>query len=74
MTAKFLEDIQLFECENTGAMKLSFIFDNDTKYSIMLEKAIPIRQFCNDLQAVAGEIRKIYGTPTQSNMGSSSFH
>ena len=72
--AKYLADMTLAECENTHALKLSFVFDNNTQYSIVLEEKLPIREFCNDLQAVAGEIRKIYGTPTQSDLARSTTH
>ena len=68
-----LKDIELFGCEQTNALKLSFIFDNDTKYSVIMEEKLPIRQFCNDLQAIAGEIRRLYVTD-YGNMGQRTLH
>jgi hypothetical protein len=59
-----LKDIELFGCENTEALKLSFIFSNNTKYSVIMEKDIPLRDFCNDIQAIAGELRRMYVTPS----------
>ncbi len=63
MTNITLKDIELFECDETGALKVSFIFSNSTKYSIIFEKEVPVRDFCNDIQAIAGQLRLLYVTP-----------